>query len=194
MDILGKKLLQGERIFLGPISEDDMGTYAHWFSDVELLRLTWTENIVPQSEASERHRFQTHKDKDEYGFNIRLRADDKLIGNVTIKPPDWRSRWAEIGITIGEKAYRSQGYGVEALNVALRYAFYELNLNRIELETPAYNEQALRAYKKTGFTQEVVKRQALYRDGVYYDLIIMSILKDEWLARQPSDDEEASNE
>lgn len=185
MEMLGNKLLRGERVYLTAITRDDSATIARWFSDVELLRLTSYHNIMPQTVRDQEKRYdRMRKEDQDYTFGVRIQYEEKLIGIISINDPDWRSRWASIGVTIGEKAYWGKGYGTEAIGILLRYAFYELNLNRIELDVASYNERAIRSYKKAGFQQEVVRRQALYRDDTYYDIIVMSILRDEWLQAQ----------
>jgi RimJ/RimL family protein N-acetyltransferase len=58
----------------------------------------------------------------------------------------------------------------------LRYAFFELGLNRVELETFDFNERVMRCYKAVGFKEVGVRRKALFRDGVFHDLVLMDLL------------------
>ena len=51
------------------------------------------------------------------------------------------------------------------------------SITRIELEVRADNERAIRLYGALGFEQEAVKRQAMRFDGVYFDALLMSLLK-----------------
>ena len=88
---------------------------------------------------------------------------------------------ATLGIVIGEKEYWGKGYGTEAVKTMLRYAFHELGLNRVELETYSFNPRAQRCYERAGFRREGVRRGALYRDGKFHDIIIMGILREEFL-------------
>ena len=64
-----------------------------------------------------------------------------------------------LGIVIGEKNYWGQGYGTAALRAALEYAFSDLNLERIRLETLEYNRRARRAFEKVGFVLQRVVEQ-----------------------------------
>jgi RimJ/RimL family protein N-acetyltransferase len=66
--------------------------------------------------------------------------------------------------------------------VILRYAFQELNLRRVALDTFEYNPRAIRSYEKAGFVHEGRARGYLYREGQRWDLIFMGILREEWLA------------
>jgi RimJ/RimL family protein N-acetyltransferase len=62
----------------------------------------------------------------------------------------------------------------------LQHGFDDMNLHRIFLRVYATNPRAMACYKAAGFLQEGVLRQAIYKNGVYIDEIIMGILKDEW--------------
>ncbi len=92
---------------------------------------------------------------------------------------DWKNRSAELlGIFTGEKEYWGQGYGSDAINALLRFAFREMNLHRIYLHVHDYNERAIRCYEKCGFQLEGRQREALFRDGRYHDVLLMSILRE----------------
>jgi len=94
---------------------------------------------------------------------------------------DWKNRRAVLGIVIGEKEYWDNGYGTEAIATLLRFVFQEMNLHRISLRVYTYNQRAIRCYEKCGFKLEGRLRQARFRDGEYYDELIMGILRDEFL-------------
>jgi RimJ/RimL family protein N-acetyltransferase len=66
----------------------------------------------------------------------------------------------------------------------LKYGFNTLNLNRIFLHVFETNPRAIRAYEKAGFSHEGRKRQAEFKNGTYVDILMMSVLKDEY---QPGD-------
>jgi RimJ/RimL family protein N-acetyltransferase len=182
MDLLGKRLFRGERVYLSPLNKADMTLYAEWFSDLETLSYSTMGHVYPQTLQAEQQWYDRVTDGGSYPFGIRLTENDQLIGNIMLQEPDWRSRVAEVGIGIGDKNYWSKGYGTEAMQLLVRFGFWELNLNRIELGVTSFNQRAIRSYEKAGFKVEVVERQALYRDGIYHDSVIMAILREEWEA------------
>ncbi|MCK4668904.1 GNAT family N-acetyltransferase, partial [Candidatus Bathyarchaeota archaeon] len=61
-------------------------------------------------------------------------TDNKLIGGTGLFKFDWTSRSAEVGISIYNPEYWGKSYGVESLDLILKFAFQDLNLNRVELE------------------------------------------------------------
>ncbi len=183
-DLLFNKLLQGERIYFAGITPEDMEIYARWFSNVELQKFTTYDRVFPQTVDQAEQFRQKGIEQGRYAFTIRLLTDDTPIGNINLKDIDWRCRSCSVGISIGEPDYWGSGYGTEAMQIVLHYAFLELNLHRVELEVLASNERAMRSYEKVGFQREAVKRQALFRDGHYQDFVVMGILRREWQAKQ----------
>ena len=81
---------------------------------------------------------------------------------------------------IGDKRNYDKGYGTEATKLMLNHAFNNLNLNRIYLKVLEDNPRAIKIYDKCGFKKEGVLRSAVYKNGSYKNLIIMSILKEEF--------------
>jgi RimJ/RimL family protein N-acetyltransferase len=82
---------------------------------------------------------------------------------------------------IGEKDCWNQGYGTEATRLILEFAFGELGLHRVWLDVDSDNRRARRAYEKAGFKQEGIKRDHMYYDGAFHDIVLMSILSSDTL-------------
>lgn len=102
------------------------------------------------------------------------------IGNTNLFEVKAEDRKAKLGIMIGERSCWSKGYGTDALMTLLRFAFEEMNLNRVELDVFDFNERGIAAYRKCGFVEEGRRRQALYRGGKYHDVLVMGVLRGEW--------------
>ena len=73
------------------------------------------------------------------------------------------------------------GIGYRAIYETIKYAFEELMLHRIELEVFDYNKRAKRTYEKVGFKRRR-KRDGLFFEKEYHDVILMSILEGEFIA------------
>lgn len=74
---------------------------------------------------------------------------------------------------------QGQGLGKDVLRVLLAYAFRSHNLRRVQLETLASNEPALRCYTAVGFVEEGRLRQHAWVEGGYHDAVLMAVLRDE---------------
>ncbi len=118
-----------------------------------------------------------------YPFHIRTLADDRLIGFIGLGV-DLIHSDAWVGIGIGERDAWGKGYGTDAMQICLRYAFLELGLQRVSLGVFEYNPRAQRSYEKAGFQLEGRTRQDVLRDGKRFDSLWMGILREEWFARQ----------
>jgi len=182
-------MIYGENLRLRAIEREDIPTFLRWFNDPEVRRHLLMHE--PMSYAKEERWFEEHlSQRNEFMFAIEVKEGEAWvhIGNLGLHRIDWKNRVATFGIVIGEKAYWDRGYGTEAVRTALRYAFFELGLNRVELETFSFNRRAIRCYEKVGFRHEGTRRQALYRDGRYHDILIMGILKEEFSTRETVED------
>lgn len=179
-------LFAGKLVRLAPVDAEAQAAFARWTADAEYSRLlsTWAVRPVhpgywPPPDPSDAWRV--------FSFALRSLADNRLIGMVELET-DWSNQTAWLGIGIGDPEYRSKGYGTDAMQLALNYAFYELNLYRVSLGVFSYNPRAIRVYEKVGFQHEGRMRAVLFRDGQRHDMLIMSVLRPEWLALHPPPD------
>ncbi len=181
-------MIFGERIRFRGIDKDDLTTFIKWVNDPEVLR--GTSIYLPLAMADEEDWFEAMRKRplDEHNLAIEVSAAGagggegswKLIGSCSFFNLDHRNRSSEFGIMIGEKSYWNKGYGTEAVRLLCQHGFNTLNLNRIYLRVFETNPRAIRAYEKVGFTHEGRQRKAEFREGKYIDVLVMSILKDEF--------------
>jgi RimJ/RimL family protein N-acetyltransferase len=120
-------------------------------------------------------------------FSIHTLSDDRIIGNLDLSGIDWTARSAWLGIGIGERDLWGKGYGSEATGLLIRFAFEQLNLNRISLNVFEYNQRGYKAYQKLGFVEEGRLRQYMQRGGERYDIIYMGLLREAWEATQQTE-------
>jgi RimJ/RimL family protein N-acetyltransferase len=117
----------------------------------------------------------------QFFFTIQTLEDERLIGELGLDGVLWPHGDTFVGISLGERRDWDKGFGTDAMRVLLRYAFTELNLQRVSLTVFEYNKRAIRSYEKAGFVYEGTANRFLNRDGRRWDLIFMGILRDEWL-------------
>ncbi|HNZ82544.1 MAG TPA: GNAT family protein [Sedimentibacter sp.] len=82
-------------------------------------------------------------------------------------------------IYIGEKEYLGKGYGRECMELLLDYCFNELKMERVSLDHYTGNA-AGELYLKLGFKYEGVMRNSAKKDNEYFDLHLMSMLREEY--------------
>ena len=163
--------------------EKDAESFAHWSQNSEYQQLLDSSPAVPRSQKSIQE-WMEKPEEEAYRFSIHTLEGDQAIGFCSLESIAWASRDAWVAIGIGEREYWGKGYGSDAMNEILRFAFETLNLRRVSLNVFGYNERAQKSYLKVGFKVEGRQRQWMVRSGIRYDLIFMGILREEWEARQ----------
>jgi RimJ/RimL family protein N-acetyltransferase len=187
--------IRGEHVYLRPAERDDIDLFVRWFADAETTR--YLSIRAPFSRAMEEKWFESmleQQGKRSYHFVICLLADDRPIGTAGFHHVNPEDGNAAFGISIGEKAEWSKGYGTDALLAICDFGFGQLRLERIELDVYEPNRRAQRSYEKAGFVTEGTLRHAHYSDGRHHDVLRMSLLRQEWetLPHRRPWDEQAS--
>ncbi len=170
-----KPIFTGSLLRLSAARPEDGTIIANWTTDDEYLRLVDTDIARPLSVAQ-----VDNNPASDYEFRLRRLVDDALVGFVALFGLEWGNRTAKMAIGIGDARFRGMGYGTEGMRLILNYAFGELNLHRVGLDVIEYNRPAIALYQKMGFQVEGRNREAVYRQGQYYDRIEMGILEREW--------------
>ena len=156
---------------------------SRWSRDSEYWRLQAGETYRPYSVQATKKLYEKYVKEDDptmFAFIIRTIEDDRMIGEVGLDGIHWNHGDCFVGIGIGERKFWGKGYGTDAMNVILRYAFTELNLWRVSLNVFEYNPRAIHSYEKAGFVHEGRVRAALNRAGRRWDIIYMGITCQEW--------------
>lgn len=176
--------LESKNILLRPTTFGDLEIFYEWERIPEVTEFfsikddQSMEDVVRKFIADDNPAFRQ--------FTMVLNADseagrpeDKVIGRIVLG--DIEDGWkAEVWrIYIGDLSERGKGYGKEAMEIVMRYCFDELKLERLYLDHYTGNP-ASHLYLKLGFQYEGVLRKNCRKNGVLYDVHLMSILKDEY--------------
>lgn len=173
---------RGALVFLRPMEPEDVEVVHAWEQDGEFRRLM---GDPPRSLASRRRRFDellSQQGGDLFSFVICRIDDGEPVGRTDLFNVDRLNGVAAFGIGIGEPGHWGKGFGTDAVNALMDFAFGELRLERVRLSTDAENARAQRAYAKAGFVVEARRRHAWVENGRMLDEIRMSLLRDDWLA------------
>lgn len=186
-------LLTGRLVRLAATDMDEVAPYYYrWGLDPAFHRLTESEPFRPFSLKRLKEinaRDWPADDPHNIMFTVRALHNDAIIGFANLDYIDFHHRDTYLGIGLGEKDYHGKGYGADALDLLLDYAFDELDLHRVTLTVFEYNPGAIRLYEQMGFQHEGRTRQDFARNGRRWDLLQMGLLRREWLARRPQNKE-----
>lgn len=174
----------GENIILREFRSEDLSAMRGWVNDPDVTRyLSPRYYGRPQTWEQTEEYLRSILNGNSGGVDFVVAEKEKLryMGQVSLFLLDYTARSAEMAIVLSGE-HIGRGYGVEALRLLLKYAFEQMNLNRVYLTVSAENARAIRAYEKAGFVHEGCWRSARFADGHYQDVILMGILRDEYAA------------
>lgn len=121
-----------------------------------------------------------HKNKNDKRFVICFaEKPNEIIGRLRIQNINREHRNCEVGLDILPE-YRGKGYGKKSYEMLLYFLFNHLNMIMVYLKVADFNPNAKKLYEKVGFKETGRLPQAYYRNGKYWDYIIMSLTKDEY--------------
>jgi RimJ/RimL family protein N-acetyltransferase len=180
-----KDILQGKLVRLSAMDAEESGkAFSRWSRDSEFIRFFNSNATGMISATKERQWIEKELEEQSislYWFSIHKLDDDALLGEIDLYVHNWSARDTFVAIGIGERDFWNKGYGTDAMNVILRYAFTEINMKRVSLGVFEYNPRAIRSYEKTGFRHEGRIRGLLDKEGKRWDMLSMSILREEWM-------------
>jgi len=167
----------GEKVCLRAYREEDIPKATSFVNDEELKKLLVTNIPFPMTLWEEEEWIKSQKSNQDgnYNFAIEDIETKKYIGGCGIQEVNWLSRVATVGIMIGDKEYWGKGYGTDAMKVLIDFIFNKMNIRKIRLSTFSFNMRARKSYEKCGFEVEGILKDEIFKDGKYYDEIIMSV-------------------
>ncbi|HOK54438.1 MAG TPA: GNAT family protein [Armatimonadota bacterium] len=171
--------LVGGNVYLRPVEKDDLPHMQRWVNDPEVRGLIGSTLPMDQQGIDEWFE-KSRSDDSRVWFVICTKEDNQVIGECGLLRmfPAWRT--TDLSIIMGEKNAQGKGYGTEAINLLLDYAFGYLNFHRVAIGVVGFNDSAIRFYEKIGFKKEGIQRDGYYYNHEYHDFVMMSILDDEF--------------
>jgi RimJ/RimL family protein N-acetyltransferase len=178
-------MIQGSKVLLRALTRADLPRLCAFNNDIAVELAGGGDPPMPQSLARLEAEFDAGLGSGgRDGTSFAIEADGQLIGQCALFRFNHVAHSAELGITIGDKAYWGRGYGSEAISLLVDYAFRHHNLHRIYLTVNGDNARAIAAYTRGGFVEEGRLRDHAWSDGRYIALVYMGILRGEWALRQ----------
>ena len=174
--------IRGALVYLRPFEVDDVEIVHRWFEDARVASIM---GEPPRSLARRRQRFEAAmagQGDDFFAFIICRLDDDVPVGRTDLFDIDRHHGSTCFGITIGDPEQWGKGYGTDAVNALVDFAFGQLRLERVWLDTDIGNARAQAAYTKAGFVREGVLRHSWFQDGRWSDDVRMAMIRDEWAA------------
>mgnify|MGYP002336155017 CR=1 FL=1 len=176
--------IEGHLVALRRPIPSDLPSVVRWYRDPEVARLTRYQTRQMSQVEIQRFFEVRMLAPDALAYSIAELSSGRLIGFTTFSALDGDNGSVMFHITIGERDAWGRGLGTEATQLMLQHAFERLGLHRVGLAVFSYNTRAIRAYEKAGFRVEGRLREAIQRQGEFFDEVQMGILAGEWFAAQ----------
>jgi ribosomal-protein-alanine N-acetyltransferase len=179
-------VLETERLRLRMIRPGDVTAVYEIFGDEAVTRYYGLETYTSIEQATERITLyrQNFNKRKSLRWGITFKDDDWLLGTIGIM--NWKPRFfnAALGYDLAKRHWR-RGIMFEALTAVLDYAFTSMHMNRLEAFVMPQNEPSSQLLEKLGFQNEGLMREYGYWRGGFHDLMLYSILYDDWQKMSP---------
>lgn len=164
-------MLENSKIKLRSLELEDSEIVRAWRFDFD--NYNYFYEFIPNSAIANEEWIKTAiKNKNEINFVIESITDKTPIGIISLIDIDYRNQKCEMGrVLIGNKSYRGKGLGKEIINLLLNYAFSHLNMQKIYCEVFEENTAAKNLYLKSGFVQEGIFINHIYKNGQFKNII-----------------------
>lgn len=159
--------------------EDVAGNYYNWFNDGDVCAFNSHFRFPKTKDELVEYIHEINSNRNNLVFAIIEQRSQTHIGNISLQEINYIDRSAELAFLIGEKEYWGKGYAAEAAEVLIDHAFNRLNLHRLYCGTADNNIRMQKLAEKLGFMKEGIRRQALFENGVYHDIIEYGKLREE---------------
>ncbi len=187
----------GDKILLRALEMQDLDDIMKHWNTYETRR--FLNSAIPHSRTSEKEWLEKATKSNPWtDGELILAIEDKttgaFLGTVSLFDISRQHRRAEFGIAIHDPENLGRGYGTDATTVMLWVAFHVLGLNSVYLYTLLNNKRAQRAYEKAGFQRGGIFRRAMFSEGAYTDVVMMDIIRDDFLEQYPPGSRTGSEE
>ncbi len=143
-------ILQGKQIYLKEnLSEENYPLLLKWFTDVEIIGYLYSAKRMVDFKTTEDIKNFLAEEKDEVFWEIYTK-DNKFIGYTSLCGFQGKEQ-CEFSVFVLDKNYQGKGIGMEATKLILNYAFNELKIKTVILETSEFHQGAIKLYEKAGF-------------------------------------------
>lgn len=176
-------MIKGERVLLRPVRDADWPTIEGWGNRRDGLWGAFQRFQLDHLPLLRDAYHQTGLLKRESGFLLIQTVEGaRVVGFVRytmVHLPDADFPYPEIGFGIPEKDERGTGLAREAVELLVNYLLSGYAVERVAAFTDVENTPAQGVLERVGFQREGILRRASFRDGLWRDMAIYSMLRDE---------------
>ena len=174
-------MIKGKHVGIRPLQSDDAWILFKWFNDPKVTNDLGVREPRPSISLEEEMEIAQEKigKRSVRPFLVHDLDLDIPAGFAELNHIDVKNASAKMFLVIGEPELFSDTFFTESLGLVVNVAFRNMNLHRLEVRVPAYNERFIRLYTSSGFELEGRLRHDHFRHGSYVDSVILSKIRDD---------------
>jgi len=159
------------------IKEEDLEMIMNWRMMPEVTKFMTTDpKLTMEGQKKWFQKIKSNKDE----FYYVLEVDDIPVGIVSFVNWDKGAGIIHTGVYIAVKEKRSIKLTADLQMSLYDFAFETLNVNKVAFEILGNNPMIIKFNERLGAQREGILRQAIKKGNEYYDLYLLSVLKEEW--------------
>lgn len=175
-----ERITENKNLLIRQTRFQDYEYFAKWEIDPGVTQyLSFDDDRTYEDVVNEA--IESKNDPTKMDLTIVDKKTGEPIGRICVTRIDRHSDSLDITkIYIGEPEMRGKGIGEEAMRILLAYFFTFMHMERVSLDFYTGNKSAQNLYEKLGFKAEGIARNATKKNGRYFDLNLMSMLRSEF--------------
>jgi RimJ/RimL family protein N-acetyltransferase len=174
-------MIKGKHVGLRPLQSDDAWILFKWFNDPRVIDKLGIREPRPSISLEEEMEIVQDKigKRSVRPFLIQDLDLDVPAGLAELTHIDVKNASAHVFLVIGEPELFTDAFFLDSLDMVMKVAFQTMNLHRVEVRVPAYNERLVGLYASAGFQLEGRLRHDHFRHGDYVDSVLLAKIRDE---------------
>ncbi len=159
------------------IKETDLLMIMNWRMMPEVTKYMYTD---PELNIESQKRWYAHISRDNTCKYWIIQVDGVDIGVICLVDIDKWNKRCSWGFYIADISFRGKGLAKVLEYNIYDYVFEKLKLNKLWCEVFAFNEKVIESHKKCGSEIEGIFKEHIYKNGEFFDVVRMGIIKDKW--------------
>ncbi|HEY8636440.1 MAG TPA: UDP-4-amino-4,6-dideoxy-N-acetyl-beta-L-altrosamine N-acetyltransferase [Candidatus Limnocylindrales bacterium] len=169
---------------LRPMSLEDSARVLAWRNLPEVAAFMFTDHVISSVEHTAWFAAALADESRRYWI---IELEGKPVGLANLYDISPRQKRAYLGLYLADDRVRGLGVGSATDQFLMRHAFEALGLEKLCAEALATNEAGIRVHQHHGFRIDGVLRRHVIKAGERVDVVTMSLLREEWTDRSPTE-------
>jgi RimJ/RimL family protein N-acetyltransferase len=177
-------MILGENVGLRAVERKDLGLLRDW-RNLQAFRRNFREVRELNMENQEQWFMRSCvNNPNDFMFIVEDLETGEAIGAAGLLYINWIIRSADFSFYIGknEEYVCADSFALEGAKLLINYGFEQLNLNKIWMELYEYDKAKYDFFTQSfAFKKDGVLRQNCFTDGKYWDSVIISIIRKDFM-------------